>query len=821
MEFIISDQDGMEVDILKERQYIDMDCGGDNDFEIQISRKLYKSLGINEGWRIGVPGTEYGGIIHKIKNSSSTNKVTLSGPTWRGLLTKKIIEPDPGEDYKIVSGEANTIINNLSCIEFDGIFSCTGTSGIMINNYHFDRYISHLDGLEKMLRFQNARLNIAYDSGEPNKASYVKLSAVPIEDYSDEIEYSRDGTLSYLTFEFERYTGGINHLICLGKGDLKDRLVIHLYVQKDGSIGSEKYYTGKDERVDVYDYPNAESAADLQEKGIERLKKLMSYTNMDMDLVNRSLSGIRGVTDNIDIGDIVGGRDFDTGIYLSKQITRKIIRVKNGKESIEYSVGKNTLNRSTATAPVEPEDAYQKQIDALKGDLPYVTLESFGGAGDGETINDDAFIEAMKSGYNIALHGGKIYKFSGNYIDLGNYGRRVTIKGNNAIVKNLSFKWNINESNNRVVNSAVDEFPISFEDIKFADNVRPIILTASNVDVKRCNFSGCKYCFAFPEYYIDYFHMSDCYFYSTTNVVSTFDYDGTEKEYGVYGDWFVFERCHFSFDEGAKVFANSPNHAGSVYFINCLHGIYTINNSAYYRYRFIFKGHHFEKGIIINNTPTIPIPQGFVKISDSYMYSTSFPDVVDGITLDNVEINYGNSGNYKVIECERGKYIRKFAESMIEFDEFEFKHGDKPPKPITPDTSSNYYTSGTMNSKSYQKYDSVHRFRYAIATSLEKDRLWFNGQTKTIYFSSEFSNTANRTCACSIYTNCYVYLKNVYVHIFKYMDDVLYRCVIPITQYLKSDATVSSNGLFQFYDEPEGVFGCPWIEYDGAVAYET
>lgn len=456
----------------------------------------------------------------------------------------------------------------------------------------------------------------------------------------------------------------------------------------------------------------------------------------------------------------------------------------------------------------------------INNGLTYMTLEAFGGSGDGTTINDDAFLEAMKSGYNIALHGGKTYKFSGNYIDLGNYGRRVTIKGNNAIVKNLSFKWNINESNNRVVNSAVDEFPISFEDIKFVDNVRPIILTASNVDVKRCNFSGCKYCFAFPEYYIDYFHMSDCYFYSTSNVVSTFMYDGTEKEYGVYGDWFVFERCHFSFDEGAKVFANSPNHAGSVYFINCLHGIYTINNSAYYRYRFIFRGHHFEKGIIINNTPTIPIPQGFVKISDSYMYSTSFPDAVDGITLDNVEINYGNSGNYKVIECEQGKYIRKFAESMIEFDEFEFKYGDKPPKPITPDESSNYYTSGTMNSKSYQKYDSVHRFRYAIATSLEKDRLWFDGQTKTIYFSNEFSNTANRTCTCSIYTNCYVYLKNVYVHIFKYMDDVLYRCVIPITRYIKSDATVSSNGLFQFYDEPEGVFGCPWVEYDGAVEYE-
>lgn len=340
MEFIISDQDAMEVSVLKEKQYIDMDCGKTNDFEIQISKKLYKSLGISEGWRIGVPGTEYGGIIDKIKTNSSTKIVTLSGPTWRGLLTKKIIEPPAGEDYRNVSGEANTIINDISCVEFDGIFVCAGASGIELNNFQFDRYVSHLAGFEKMLLSKNARLNIAYDSGEPNSASFVSLSAVPIEDYSDEIEYSQDGTLTFLTFTFEEYAGGINHLICLGKGDLKDRLVIHLYVQEDGSIGDAQYYFGKNKRDAVYDYSSCESEEELREKGIERLRELMSYKKMDMDLHNQSLSGLRGVTD-VAIGDIVGGRDFDTGMYLSKQITQKIIKVKNGKESIEYKVGGN------------------------------------------------------------------------------------------------------------------------------------------------------------------------------------------------------------------------------------------------------------------------------------------------------------------------------------------------------------------------------------------------------------------------------------------------------------------------------------------------
>ena len=339
MEFILTDEKGIEITPLKERDYIDIDCGNDNTFENKVSNKYYKETGIKDGWRLGVQGKEYGGIIKKIITNTETNTVSLIGPTWRGMLEKKIIEPPYGQDYRIVNGDANNIINNIVCSEFDGIFVCDGESGISLNNFQFDRYVTHLAGIEKMLLSKNAKLNIAYDSGKPNEPSFVKLEAVSIKDYSDEIEYSQDGTLGFLSFIFEEFKGGINHLICLGKGDLKDRTVVHLYEQQDGSIGDKKFYFGADERTDIYDYSNASNETELREKGEERFKKIMSYKKMDMDLYNETLAGLRGVNDDIEIGDIVGGKDFNTGIYLSKQIAEKIVTVKNNKETIEYKVG--------------------------------------------------------------------------------------------------------------------------------------------------------------------------------------------------------------------------------------------------------------------------------------------------------------------------------------------------------------------------------------------------------------------------------------------------------------------------------------------------
>lgn len=376
MEFIICNEKGEEVTLLTDGRYIDMEIGDSNSFSIEIGKDYQKRWGIDSGWWIGCPGKEYGGIVDKVV--SSDNVITISGSTWRGMLTKKIIQPPSGEDYLSVSGDADSIINNVICSEFSGIFVCDTLSGVQYSGYKFDRYVNSLAGIEKMLFSKNLKLSIEYDSGEPNGKSFVRIKSTPIHDFSDEIEYSKDGTLSYIYFSFEKFTGGINHLICLGKGELKDRLVLHLYADENGNIGTEQHFFGAEEREATYDYSSAGTEEDLRKNGTEKFKELLSYKSMDMDLFNESLAGLRGINDDISIGDIVGGRDFDTGIYLSKQITRKIVQVKNGRESIEYGVGKPVLNRNSANAPVEQESYLRESdvVDNLLSDSPTLPLSA-------------------------------------------------------------------------------------------------------------------------------------------------------------------------------------------------------------------------------------------------------------------------------------------------------------------------------------------------------------------------------------------------------------------------------------------------------------
>ena len=105
--------------------------------------------------------------------------------------------------------------------------------------------------------------------------------------------------------------------------------MVHLYAQLDGSIAQDKpYYTGLKERTAVYDYNNVESLEELIKGGTERLKELMDYRKMEMDVQDLEAQ----------IGDTIAGRDYDTGFYLQKPITGKIVRMKDGDISVEYKV---------------------------------------------------------------------------------------------------------------------------------------------------------------------------------------------------------------------------------------------------------------------------------------------------------------------------------------------------------------------------------------------------------------------------------------------------------------------------------------------------
>lgn len=321
---ILANENLRELGAIKDAN-VTVDLNGDRTFFVQIARSNWRPE-LTFSSFIYIMGTEYGGIIGEILTDTTLDYVELKGLSWRGRLAKKIIQPPTGSDYKTVSGELHTVMKSLIETEFDGLFVVSQEdTGISVNNYQFDRHCTLLDGLTKMLKSKGYRLQLSFrrEQGEPG---YLFIEAVPIMDYSNRIELSRDCKLNY-TMDDKR--DGINHLIVTGKGELQDRNVLHLYVQEDGSIGSEQYYTGLQEIAEVYENTSAETD-ELWSKSEERLRELMNKKTFRMDVAKLGL--------DIGIGDIVGGRDYLTGMYMAKPVENIVYELIGDVESRTYKL---------------------------------------------------------------------------------------------------------------------------------------------------------------------------------------------------------------------------------------------------------------------------------------------------------------------------------------------------------------------------------------------------------------------------------------------------------------------------------------------------
>ncbi|MDR1954280.1 MAG: siphovirus ReqiPepy6 Gp37-like family protein [Clostridiales Family XIII bacterium] len=323
MEFIVTDGELHEQGYLQNFDSLDFDLADRLDFELVTNEIL------GFGQYIIMPGTEWGGIVQRITRSTDTQKVIYTGISFRGLLDQDIITPPSGQDYRTISGDANAILATI-LPEGNGaatLFNVPSESaGVTFTNYKFERYRSKLYSLAKMLKTKDMKLRIWAQENDPGDPVSVWCEAVPIIDYTDRLKYSQDYGIR-LTIDDDR--GGINHMICLGQGDLAARQRIDLYVQQDGSISTAgAYYTGIDMRTSVYNYSSVESLDDLQKSGIEKLEELSNRRELDMDVGEFEA----------DIGDIVAAQDGVTGISLSKPVTGKILRIQDHSEKIEIIV---------------------------------------------------------------------------------------------------------------------------------------------------------------------------------------------------------------------------------------------------------------------------------------------------------------------------------------------------------------------------------------------------------------------------------------------------------------------------------------------------
>lgn len=321
MDLIYTNTDKKDVGVLQGFITFDLAFGADeNDFELKVDTENHCC---SADCFVYIENTEYGGIIDSIEVNSDKETMTYMGRTWHGVLSNKILCPDVGQDYLTVSGEANTVIGALiTRVGLSDIFMASEeNSGIQITSYQFYRYTDAYSGIRKMLTSFGAKLKFMYVSGK------VVLSAAALVDYTKDEQFSSD----LVSIDLKKVYTKVNHVVCLGRGDLKDREVIHLYSDKEGNIGYTKSITGINEVTTVYDYANAESTDDLEQGGIDILKEAIEDGSVDISF---------DAEDTIyDIDDMVGAKESITGIEVKASITKKIVTIENNNTKIKYEVG--------------------------------------------------------------------------------------------------------------------------------------------------------------------------------------------------------------------------------------------------------------------------------------------------------------------------------------------------------------------------------------------------------------------------------------------------------------------------------------------------
>lgn len=320
MDLIYTNEKYEDVGVLHDYSF-DLAFGKDeNNFELKVDSKNHcccvKGL-------LYIEGSEYGGIVDGIAVDSGNEELTYNGRTWHGILETKVIEPDSGESHYIVSGEANTVIGGLiDRLGLSALFEAsTENSGLMIKEYQFDRYTDGYTGIIKMLESVSGKMRLVFKNGK------VTISALPIVDYSETEQFDNDS----IDIKVEKTYNPVNHLICLGKGELTERLVVHLYSDAEGNISDTQTFYGIHEIAQTYEQSNEGEVEKLIESGTKKLQEYNSGGKIDMDFESE---------ENIyEVGDIVGAKELVTGVFVKEKIIKKIVTIEKGVANIQYKVG--------------------------------------------------------------------------------------------------------------------------------------------------------------------------------------------------------------------------------------------------------------------------------------------------------------------------------------------------------------------------------------------------------------------------------------------------------------------------------------------------
>lgn len=328
MELIVADSAGRTLFPISDFE-LDMDSGWgdgvDNTFDLVVRDPSVPLPGA--AWRVFADGLEIGGRVEgfELKTGRTSSELHWTGSTWTGVLEKRLLWPDPGQDYLVLSGDANAVLRSaVKRLEIGSLFTVPDADAGVSVSYRCNRDVPDAwTNLRLAMHSAGLRLDARWVDGS------CRLQAVKVTDWRGRVDSD------LVNFDLKSDLLVTNHLKAAGKGELAARDVVDVYADREGSVGTVKAMTGVFELEEYYDANNTEGD-DLRDQASSRLKDKQSEGSVTVT-VNEGVE--------FGLGDIVEARHYSPNVTVSVEISSKIVKAAGSGYSATYGASPGAVGR--------------------------------------------------------------------------------------------------------------------------------------------------------------------------------------------------------------------------------------------------------------------------------------------------------------------------------------------------------------------------------------------------------------------------------------------------------------------------------------------
>lgn len=300
----------------------------ENDFSIDVAGDNVPEVGS----MIYAEGSDLGGLVTGYKSDVGAEAFSIVGHTWTGVLNRRVMGPDYGQAYLTLSGDITECVSQLIARAGMGELFVVNPSQVGVRVTHTftgsqsaaqqdtGRYMGCWSAMWQLLLETGCKARFAWS----DKLKHVVIDVTKRKDYTD--NESQMVGVAMVGISTQKTT---NHLVCLGKGELENREIVHLYSDTQGNVSQTQTIYGINEIAETYNQSSAETS-ELIKNGTKHLKDLWTKSQQVTIKSNSTAQPF-------DLGDVIGGVDARSHVTAQAVVTKKVASFKQGQMTYTYT----------------------------------------------------------------------------------------------------------------------------------------------------------------------------------------------------------------------------------------------------------------------------------------------------------------------------------------------------------------------------------------------------------------------------------------------------------------------------------------------------